>query len=98
MRRATRLNKTAVRFTLKVKVVSLTLPGVQEGAGVFAIMERGKRHKAWSTVQPYVPQATTAVKKAESIKAWAAENLEIPVTLYRGGKGTSKNGDAPKRR
>ena len=87
MRRANRLNKTAVRFTCRVKVVSLILPGVQENTGVFAIMERGKRHKAWSTIQPYVPHGSTPAKKAESVRAWGGENLEIPVTLYRGAKG-----------
>lgn len=87
MRRAARVGKTAVRFTLKVKVVTMVLPGVADGAKVFVVMERGKRHKSWSKTLGYVSSTAAPERKMASIEKWAEEILEVPVTLYRGPKG-----------
>ena len=87
MKRAARLNKTAVRFSLKVKVVSVVLPSVADGSGIFVIVERGKRHKSWTKSHSYVSTGASEKAKLSATEKWAEENLEIPVTLYRGAKG-----------
>uniref|UniRef100_A0A7S2SV71 Uncharacterized protein n=1 Tax=Rhizochromulina marina TaxID=1034831 RepID=A0A7S2SV71_9STRA len=76
-RRAGRFGRSPVRFSLHVKVISITLPpsAVSMGPTFFVTMERGRR-VTWTQ-----PQSMDA-------KDWGeAAVLTLPVTLYRDARG-----------
>jgi hypothetical protein len=81
------MGKTAVRFSLKVKVAQLVLPGVSEGCSVFVLLERGKGRKSWTKPLMYVNSTASKEARDQDKGKWAEETLEIPITLYRGTTG-----------